>query len=199
MSRGVIDVSHLPKYAFHHRSLVFWGTTGLIAIEGMMFALFIVSYLYLKGREPHWPPARFSPDLMWGTINTVIILASALPNLIYKRAAERLDMYALRRWLTVAILFAVAFNVVRVFEFRHLNVWWDSNAYGSIVWTILGFHTFHLVTDLIDSVALLALLYIGPMQESHFVDAADNALYYYFVVISWIPIYVVLYLVPRWT
>ena len=43
--------------------------------------------------------------------------------------------------MVVCIAFAVAFNIVRVFEFRSLNVWWDTNAYGSVVWTLLGLHT----------------------------------------------------------
>jgi len=51
-----IDVPHLPAYAFGHRSITWWGVASLMAIEGMMFALLIMSYLYLKGRSPDWPP-----------------------------------------------------------------------------------------------------------------------------------------------
>jgi heme/copper-type cytochrome/quinol oxidase subunit 3 len=101
--------------------------------------------------------------------------------------------------MCVALVFGVAFVIIRVFEFRSLNVWWDSNAYGSIVWTLLGFHTLHLVTDVLDSTVLTALLFVGPLQESHFTDASENALYWYFVVLSWIPVYVFIYLAPRLT
>jgi cytochrome c oxidase subunit I+III len=99
--------------------------------------------------------------------------------------------------MIVALGFALAFNVIRIFEFRSLNVWWDENAYGSIVWTLLGAHTFHIITDFVDSSVLLALLFIGPVQESHFVDVSDNSMYWYFVVISWLPIYALIYLAPR--
>ena len=40
---------------------------------------------------------------------------------------------------------------MRVFEFAHLNVMWDHDAYGSIVWLLLGLHTTHIVTDFLDS------------------------------------------------
>ena len=43
--------------------------------------------------------------------------------------------------MVVCLVFGVAFNVVRVFEFTHLNVSWDHDAYGSIVWLLLGLHT----------------------------------------------------------
>lgn len=197
MSRDTIDVSKLPDFAFHHRGIVWWGTVGMIAIEGSMFALLIVAYLYLKGREPHWPPGVLPPALLWGTINTAILVASAVPNHITKRAAEHLDLPKTRLWLGIALLFSFAFNAVRIFEFRALNVWWDTNAYGSIVWTLLGFHTFHLVTDLIDSTLILVLLFTGPMKESQFVDVAENSMYWDFVLVAWIPVYAVIYLAPR--
>jgi cytochrome c oxidase subunit I+III len=53
------------------------------------------------------------------------------------------------------------------------------------------------VTDFADSSVLLALMFIGPIEESHFVDVAENSMYWYFVVLSWIPIYAVIYIAPR--
>jgi hypothetical protein len=44
---GTLDVSRLPRYAFSHRSPMWWGTMGMIAIEGTVFALVIVAYTYL--------------------------------------------------------------------------------------------------------------------------------------------------------
>ncbi len=197
MRPKAIDVSSLPSYAFGHRNLMWWGGAGLMLMEGTMFAMLIVAYLYLKGRSPEWPPGYFPPVLFWGTLNTAILLVSTIPNMKAKQAAERLDLRALRMWMCVALVFGGAFVTVRVFEFGALNVWWDSNAYGSVVWTLLGFHTVHLLTDVIDSIVLTVLLFIGPLQENHFTDAAENALYWYFVVISWLPVYACIYLAPR--
>jgi cytochrome c oxidase subunit 3 len=197
MKPRAIDVSHLPDYAFGHRNVMWWGGAALMAIEGMMFALLIVSYVYLKGRSPEWPPGYFAPVLFWGTLNTAILLSSAIPNHFAKKAAERMDLRRLRLWLAIAIGFGVSFGVIRIFEFSALNVWWDSNAYWSIVWVLLGFHTTHVVTDLLDSISLEVLLFTGPLQNSHFVDAAENSLYWDYVVITWLPVYAFIYLAPR--
>jgi cytochrome c oxidase subunit III len=193
----VVDVSRLPTYAFGHRSLLWWGTMGFVVIEGTLFALLISSYLYLRARSQTWPLGAYPPLLLWGTCNLALLLLSAVPNQLAKNAAERLDLRATRRWLVVCLIFGLGFIWVRWQEFQALNVWWDTNAYGSIVWTLLAFHTFHLLTDEADSAVLTALLFIGPLEESRFVDVSESAMYWYFVVAAWLPIYVVLYLAPR--
>ena len=197
MKGRAIDVSHLPTHAFGHRSLMWWGGAGVMAIEGTMFVLLMVAYAYLKGRSPEWPPGFFAPILFWGTLNSGIMLASLIPNYLTKAAAERLDLRATRFWMTVTMVFVIAFSIVRIFEFRALNVWWDSNAYGSIVWTLLGFHTAQVLTDLADTVAFVVLFFRGPIQEAHFVDASENSFYWYFVAAFWLPVYVFIYLAPR--
>lgn len=196
-TRAAIDVERLPTFAFGNRSLVWWATTGMIAIESTMFVLLITAYLYLKGRSPHWPPGVEPPALFWGTLNTIVLLASGVPNELAKRAAQRFDLGKVRLWMVVALAFAVAFNVIRIFEFQSLNVWFDQNAYGSVVWTLLGFHTTHILTDFLDSSVLAVLMFTGPLEEKRFVDVSDNAVYWYFVVAAWIPIYVLIYFAPR--
>jgi heme/copper-type cytochrome/quinol oxidase subunit 3 len=177
---------------------MWWGTCGLILIEGTAFALAIGMYLYYWTHATQWPPGHTAPPrLLWGTLNTVILLASAVPNQLTRNAAERVDLRATQRWFVVALIFAIAFNVVRAFEFTGLNVKWNQDAYGSIVWLLLGLHTTHIVTDVLDSAVLAALLFIGPVEEKRFVDVSENSIYWYFVVLTWLPIYAVIYLAPR--
>jgi heme/copper-type cytochrome/quinol oxidase subunit 3 len=194
---NALDVSALPTYAFGHRSLMWWATMGMIAIEGMAFALAISSYLYLKGRMPHWPGGAPTPGMFWGTVNVVILVVSAWPNLLARKAAERFDLRGVRLWMTVALMFALAFNIVRFLEFRQLDVRWDTNAYGSVTWFLLGLHTVHVLTDFLDSTVLAAVMFCGRLDENRFVDVSENAMYWNFVVISWLPIYAVIYLAPR--
>jgi heme/copper-type cytochrome/quinol oxidase subunit 3 len=193
-----LDVSALPPGAFGSRTLTFWGTLGIVVIESTVFALAIATYFYLATRAPAWPPNGVAgPDLRWGTVNTLVLLASLIPNELTRRAAEHVDLTRVRIWLVVCLVFAVAFNVVRIFEFANLNVMWDRDAYGSIVWVLLGLHTTHIVTDFLDSSVLTVLMFIGPIEEHRFVDVEENAGYWYFVVLAWLPIYGVIYWAPR--
>lgn len=193
-----LDVSALPPGAFGSRTLTFWGTLGIVIIEGTAFALAIGAYFYLVTRSTAWPPGGVvAPDLRWGTLNTIVLLASLVPNELARRAGEHVDLRRVRIWMVIALVFALAFNVVRVFEFAHLNVRWDHDAYGSIVWLLLGLHTTHIVTDFLDSTVLAVLMFIGPIEEHRFVDVEENAVYWYFVVLAWLPIYGVVYWAPR--
>jgi heme/copper-type cytochrome/quinol oxidase subunit 3 len=98
----------------------------------------------------------------------------------------------------ICLIASVAFLVIRGFEFATLNVSWYANAYGSVVWLLLGLHTTHLITDTIDTAVLAVLLCTGPLEGKRFVDVSENALYWYFVVLSWLPIYAVIYWAARY-
>lgn len=187
-----INVARLPTYVYGSRSMMWWGTMGLMLIEGTVFAITVVVYFYLRSHSSTWP-VNLAPDLFWGGLNTAIMLGSLLPNWLAKRAAEREDRRGAQRWLIACLVFALAFLVVRVFEFGALNTRWDSNAYGSVVWMLLALHTTHLVTDTIDTAVLAALMFTGPLEGKRFVDVSENAMYWYFVVGSWLPIYAVIY------
>jgi heme/copper-type cytochrome/quinol oxidase subunit 3 len=101
--------------------------------------------------------------------------------------------------LVIMSVVGIVLLVIRAFEFPILNVSWDTNAYGSIVWFLLGLHTTHLATDVGDTIVLTALMFTRHGHSGRrFSDSEDNATYWDFVVLSWIPIYILLYWVPRW-
>jgi heme/copper-type cytochrome/quinol oxidase subunit 3 len=193
----VLDISTLPTFAFGQRSPMWWGTMGLMAIESTVFALTIMSYFYLRSHSTAWPMSHMAPDLVWGTLNTFVMLASAVPNHFAKQAAEKLDLHKVRLWMVVCMLFSLVFLGVRVLEFTALNTRWDSDAYGSVVWMLMGLHTTHLITDAYDSGVLTVLTFTGPMEGKRYVDVSENAAYWYFVVLSWLPIYAVVYFGAR--
>jgi heme/copper-type cytochrome/quinol oxidase subunit 3 len=198
MTRRTLDVAAMPNYAFGHKGLIWWGTVGFMVIEGSMFAMVLMAYFFLRTRSPVWPPALPHPDATLGTINTLILLASVVPNYFTKHAAERLDLRRVRILLLVCLAFGLAFCVVRAFEFTRLGASWDRTAYGSIVWFIMGLHTTHLVTDVLDTAVLTALMFTAHVEPKRMVDVSENSLYWYFVVLSWIPIYLTVYFGPRW-
>ncbi|HEY9024745.1 MAG TPA: cytochrome c oxidase subunit 3 [Burkholderiaceae bacterium] len=195
---SLLDVSALPSFAFSHRSLMWWSTAGMMAIEGAVFALAIVTLLFLRVHAQAWPlSGQLPPALLWGTLNTFVMLTSVLPNHWTKRAAEALDLRGARIGMLVCLAWSAVFLAVRVLEFRALNCRWDDDAYGSIVWMVMGLHTVHLVTDFADSAVLAAVLYRKPLALRRFVDVSENCLYWDFVVLSWLPLYAVVYWLPR--
>jgi heme/copper-type cytochrome/quinol oxidase subunit 3 len=196
--RPVLDVSRTPTVVFGNRSIIWWGQWGLMAIEGTMFAIFIATYFFLRTRETDWPPGFSLPAMKWGSINLAILVLSALPNEWVKRRSEKGDLRAVRIGLVGMALIAIVNCAIRAAEFPSLNCVWDGNAYGSVTWTLLGFHTFHLVTDTLDTLILTLLMFVGPIEGRRYEDVSVNAVYWYFIIVTFIATYLVIYWAPRW-
>ena len=196
--RIALDVSRLDLHGMGRTSVTWWGTMAFMLIEGTGFALVIAVYLYLMNRASTWPIDAPPPDLLPGTLVTLILIASVAPNYLISRWAEQQDLRKVRIGIVVMSLFGVAPLIARAFEFPALRVSWDTNAYGSVVWTLLGLHTTHIITDLVDTLVLAALIFTRHGQNRRrFGDVQDNAMYWNFVVAAWLPIYACIYWIPR--
>jgi cytochrome c oxidase subunit 3 len=194
----VLDITRLPPHGLGTASLTWWGTLAFMLIEGTGFALSIIVYLYLMSLAPHWPLNAPPPDLLPGSAITGLLIASLLPNILVARWARQQNLARVRIGLIVMSLLGIAPLIIRIFEFPAMHISWDQNAYGSIVWVMLGLHTTHIITDLIDSVVLICLLYSRHGDNPRrYGDVSDNAMYWNFVVATWLPMYICLYWIPR--
>ena len=196
--RADVDVSGLPEFAFGQRAITWWGVLGFLAIEGTMLVICFISYFYLRTRVAYWPPPPVNlPDLFIPTVNLAVLLLSVVPMYLVNRAAKRLETRELIFWTIVCVAFGLVFITLRAFEFTALNVSWDTNAYGSIVWTIIVIHTFHLVAEVIETIVMTIILLRGHTEPKYFVDSTDNALYWFFIVGIWVPCYLIIFIAPR--
>jgi heme/copper-type cytochrome/quinol oxidase subunit 3 len=184
--RPVQDLSGLPSYGFGTKSPVWWGTLAFVAIEGGGFIVAIASYLYIAFVNRVWPLGAPPPDLGPGTAVLVLLLISLWPNWWLDRAAREENLRKVRIGMVVMTLLATAPLIVRIWEFPALNVLWDTNAYGSINWLLLGLHTVHLLTDWGDTLVLAVLMFTRHGHGKRFSDVSDNCFYWYFVVASWV-------------
>jgi cytochrome c oxidase subunit III len=195
--RVVANLADLPDAAFGARTVLWWGLLGFILIEGGAFALAAAAYLFLMGHTSPWPPTPLPPALIWGTVFTLGMLLSEIPNVMTSRAAKRQDERAVRLGLIVMSAAGVALMVVRWLEFGALNVRWDHSAYGSIVWALMVLHTTHVITDLGDTLGLAVFSFTHEVDTNRFSDVADNSAYWHFVLVAWIPMYALVYWAPR--
>ena len=196
--RFTLDVADLSTSKFGPSSLTWWGIIGYMVIEGTAFALAFGTYFYLMSRGWGWPDGHRPPDLFAGTLFTVIILLSELPNSAIKKAARRSDVTKIRKLMPLMVAVGVVLLVIRGFEFNSLNCRWSDNAYGSAIWMLLLLHTIHILTDWFDTIVLWLLVrtplaYEGRRQ----VDVDENSMYWRYVWLLWIPVYLMIYWVTR--
>jgi heme/copper-type cytochrome/quinol oxidase subunit 3 len=195
--RVVQDVQELDHHGYGPRMTTWWGTVGMMSIEGTSLALAAGAYLYLAARSPQWPPGAPLPSLVWSSVMTVLMLVSIVPNFILQQVASSEDKRRVRFWLIVLLLFGLATLVIRGLEFASLNVRWDANAYGSIVWFILVVHTTYIAADWVDTIVLTVLMFTRHGEGKRFSDAEEDAIFWWFVIATWIAIYLLIYWFPR--
>jgi heme/copper-type cytochrome/quinol oxidase subunit 3 len=188
-----LDVSGLPNVAFGHRNTTWLANVFYMAIEGMMFALMFATYFYLRTRSTNWPPGHLPPALGYGVANALVFLASIIPARIVKTRAPKRNRRTIRNGLFALALFALAATVLRIFEFSALNCRWTDDAYSSTVWVLIGLHSGHLATELIETLVLLAISLTPKMEGTRLADAAINSDYWYFVVVTGLMVDVLIY------
>jgi cytochrome c oxidase subunit III len=195
-TKALRDVGALPTYRFSYRSPLWWGTLGFVVIEGLGFVFAIAVYFYLQSQNRDWPPSP-PPGLLWSSLLLILLALSEIPNTWTKKAALAQDLRRVRIGLIVMSVIGLAAIALRALEFTTLNVRWDSNAYGSTLWVLIGLHTAHLVTDVVETWVFAILHFAGPLDARRFSEVEDNQAYWDFVVLAWIPVYLIMYWAPR--
>ena len=204
-TRSVIDISELPHHEFDTYDPVWWGNNGLLAIETTMFAISIATYFYLRQNFALWPPPiaqltaplRPLPLLGYGTANTILLVLGCIPMILTDRASRRGDVHGTQIGLVVCFVIGIAAMVLRGFEFSAVQFRWDSNAYGSVVWFMLGMHALHLLVLSSEIALLMTWTFTREFDMKHRVDIVTVAVYWYWVVAMWLILFTIIYFTPR--
>lgn len=183
MKRRVLDVSALRSHAFGPREPLWWAVMLMVAIEGTMLVLLAVSYFYIRSRTSPFPPVMVPRRIAWIATGEVgVWIISALPTYRCGRAAIAGDLPRMRRQLVIATVLGMVAVALRWYEFHLLPMRWDSHAYGSVVWALLGLQWVHGLTGVGENVLYGVLLYVGPVEDKHRVDIEVSTPLWYFVI-----------------
>lgn len=190
-------IASLPTNVDGEQASGWWGIVLLIAIESTVFSALMFSYFYLYSNASVWPPADIEPSDLWlPSIMTIILLSSSIPIIWADRGIRKDDRKQLVIGYTIAFVLGLAFLVLKGIEFSEKPYQWDTNAYGSIFWLVSGFHALHLLAALLKNASTQVLGWMNYFHHHRFVFVETTAIYWNFVVILWIPLFIVLYLFP---
>ena len=104
---------------------------------------------------------------------------------------------AIGAWLSLCAILGVAFAVFRVFELSSLRARHETGGLASVGLAMLAVHLAHITGATSSTVAISMQMLKGPVDETHFVEVAANARYWYLMVCSWLAFYPIIYLAPR--
>jgi cytochrome c oxidase subunit 3 len=206
-TRRVIDVSDLPLSAMDHRSPIWIGNALLLAIETTMFAILVATYFYLRANFQNWPPPQVNylppnfhpaPDLFWGTLNLLVIIGAGFFMFVTDRAALRYDKKGVLIAGAITVVLGLVAIAFRFREFHGTQFRWDDNAYASVVWGILFMHLLHLMVGVVEDSLMFAYITKYGLDDKHARDVRVTAVYWYWIVGIWLPLYAIVYFGPYW-
>ena len=195
MSQGMVRATELPLNVNDKRAPLWRGMVWLLIIEGVVFLVLIASYFYLRFYAAEWPLGGISkPDLLLPGIGAAILLASSAPMYWADSSIQKGNVRNLMIGLALSFVLGILFLVLKAIEYSGYDYNWATNAYGSITWTIAGFHSAHVLTVLLKVGVVLAAAKHGYFGAERNLGVRVNGLYWHFVVGVWIPLFFTLYL-----
>jgi len=197
---GPVGALPTSVVASHHGAHppIWWGMIFLILIETVVFASLVASYFYLRAGAEIWPIEPVTPpDLLLPSINALLLFASSIPIHLADSGIRKGNQRRLKIGLVVGFLMGAIFLVLKAVEYSGLDYNWANNAYTSVVWTITGFHSLHVLALLLKTAVMIVLAFQNYFNEERHSGVGANGLYWHFVVAAWVPLFFTLYLSPR--
>jgi cytochrome c oxidase subunit 3 len=186
----------LPVGSESKRSGGWWGMLALIGTEGSLFAYLLFSYFYLSSQtEQHWPPEGL-PTLFMPGVNTLILLVSSVCVWASDRCIQRSQLYWALAAMALALILGACFVAIQLNEWGKLSYDMTTNLYGSLFFTITGFHMLHVIAGLIILTALLVWMALGYFDHRRYAAVTIGGLYWHFVDVVWLFVFTTLYLLP---
>jgi cytochrome c oxidase subunit 3 len=207
-----------PWYLAHHFSnlhvqnhAVKLGMWLFLATEVLLFAGLFVGYaVYRWMYHDAFKLNSVLLDIRLGTINTIVLISSSLSVALAYHYVKINQIKRAAQLLAFTILCAVAFLVIKYFEYAHKfhvgmlpGKWYafegvtlpGSSIFYTVYFLATGLHAFHVIVGMSVLGWVLWRVMKGKYNSVHNVPVELGALYWHLVDLVWIFLFPLLYLV----
>ena len=187
------------------------GMWTFLATEVLFFGAMFMSYITYRTAYPQaFAEASHHTLVLFGTVNTAILLTSSLTAALAVQAAKENNTRWLFRYLVITILFALAFLGVKSVEYYKDisdNLWpgphfkaglpAESQIFWVLYWIMTGVHALHVTVGIVLLSIMACMTRAQKFSSMYYTPVENSALYWHFVDIVWIFLYPLLYLIHR--
>ena len=173
------------------------GTIVWLSSELMFFAALFAMYFSIRAAAPElWEEHTKELNIPYATTFTVVLVLSSVTCQLGVFAAEKGDVFALRRWFTITFVMGLIFVLGQANEYRTLvseGVKLNSDGYGSMFYLTTGFHGLHVTGGLIAFIVYMIRTTMGRFTPAQATSAIVVSYYWHFVDLVWIALFSMIY------
>lgn len=169
------------------------GIVLFLVSEAFLFGSLFWTYYYLRAETSGWPPGH--PSMTLASINTVLLLVNSVAVWWGGRAIRQGKERVLLLGLLVTFVLGSTFLGITAWEWTHETFRPWTHAYGSIFYTLTGFHALHVFGGVMLMLALLARTLRHQFSAERFVGVEVGSLYWHFVDLVWIFVFITIFVV----
>ena len=181
-------------------NIVSVGTIVFLSQELMFFAGLFAMYFTSRanGQSGDWAEQTANLGFVYGLIITIILVTSSVTSQLGVFAAEKGDVFGLRKWYGITVALGVIFLGMVAYEYFLMishGVTIQSSVFGSVFYIITGFHMLHVTAGIIAFIVLLLRISKSKFTPAQATAAMAVSYYWHFVDIIWIAVFFVIYVI----
>ncbi|GLY93348.1 heme-copper oxidase subunit III [Actinoplanes sp. NBRC 103695] len=193
---SAIDKSRI--HSLTRPNMVSVGTIVWLSSELMFFAALFAMYFSIRAAAPQlWEEHTEALNIPYATTFTVILVLSSVTCQLGVFAAEKGDVFGLRRWFTVTFVMGLIFVLGQANEYRNLvtheGITMQADGYGSMFYLTTGFHGLHVTGGLIAFIVYMIRTTMGRFTPAQATSAIVVSYYWHFVDVVWIALFAMIY------
>jgi heme/copper-type cytochrome/quinol oxidase subunit 3 len=189
-------VKNRPDTGLYNGKLGVW---LFLASEVMLFGGLFSAYIFLRTGVEQWPAGSEYLDIPLATLNTLFLITSSVTMVMSWASLKLNDFKKFKIYSGVTLLLALAFLVVKYFEYTHkFHVGYlpSTNNFLGIYFTMTGLHVLHIIGGMICIfyfwIPGAKMWEVDPERFTNRIEIVG--LYWHFVDLVWIFLFPVLYL-----
>lgn len=172
------------------------GMIFFLISEIFLFLGLFTTYYYLRFYSPSaWPPAGVQLDTGLAIIDSIFLLATSLTIYLALRGIRRGNQKGLAAGLIATFVLGSVSLGITAWEWTHLPFQPWSHAYGSIFYTLTGFHALHVFFGVLLVLALLLRTVRKRFSADRHIAIEVSSYYWYFVDILWIFVFITIFII----
>ena len=187
--------------ALNRPNMVSVGTIVFLSQELMFFAGLFAMYFVSRANglaNGSWAEQTDYLNVPYALVITVILVSSSVTCQFGVFAAERGDVYGLRKWFLITIILGSIFVIGQAYEYVTLvnhGLSIQSSVYGSAFYITTGFHALHVIAGVVAFVVVLMRIQKAKFTPAQATAAMVVSYYWHFVDVIWIGLFITIYFI----